>query len=111
MMPCDYLALDGSRKDFDLDAVVSIFDGPSRSRPGWDALVVYVPRSKVFIELRSSPPNVHGDSDCEELEISDQDLQAHYRITPAACAQIRQNPRAWVLVDERKETLDLNPPR
>ena len=111
MMPSDYQALDGSTQVFDLDEVVSIFDGQSQTRPGWNALLVYVPRSKVFIELRSSPPNVHGDSDDEAQEVSEQTLLEDYRITPAMCAQIRQNPRAWVLIDERKEAIDLSPPR
>lgn len=101
-MLCDYVALDGNIQDFDLDAVVDVIRTYSYQRPGWNALVIYVPSRNAFVELRSSPPNVHGDSDDEAQEISEQDLQAHYRLTPEACAQIRQNPRSWILIDERK---------
>ena len=103
MMPSDYVALDGSTQVFDLDAVVSIFDGHSRTRPGWNALVVYVPGNDVFVELRSSPPNTHGDADDEAQEISEQTLQEHHSIGADACAQIRKKPQAWLLIDERPD--------
>lgn len=101
-MPSDYIAADGSKKNFDLDAVYDVVRAYSSKRAGWTSLVVYEPKNGAFIELRSSPPNVHGDSADEAEEISPAEIAAHYGIPETTCMQIRKYPRAWRLIDQRK---------
>jgi len=45
-------------------------------------------------------PRGNSQSECEE--ISPAEIAAHYGLPETACAQIRQNPRAWRLIDQRK---------
>lgn len=102
MMPCNYVAADGSKKDFDLDAVYEVIRAYSRKRAGWTSLVIYEPSHDVFIELRDSPQDVRGNSQDEAEEISPAEIAAHYGIAETVCLQIRKNPRTWRLIDQRQ---------
>jgi hypothetical protein len=102
MMHCNYVAIDGSKKDFDLDAVVDVVRGFSGIRSKWESILVFDPDSKVFIELRDSPPNVHGDSQGECEQVTDEYLISHCQLTIEDIAFIRENPEKWKLVDKRR---------
>jgi hypothetical protein len=105
MMPSDYIATDGSKRFFDLDAVVSFLEGYSSKRKGWTSLVVYAPSLDVFIELRSSPPDIRGGSADEAEEISPTEIAAVYGVPETACMQMRKNPRGWKLIDLRSSAV------
>ena len=58
MMPCTYLAKNGSTVEFDLDAVFDVVAGYSVRRADWTATVIFVPSSGAFVELRSSAQDI-----------------------------------------------------
>jgi hypothetical protein len=101
MVPCNYTALDGKIKTIDLDAVFDFVIGYSGKRTGWTSTVVYDPKSNAFVELRSSPQDVHGDSDDEAEEVTDQYLKTTFSLEDSQIAQMRRAPDAWKLITRR----------
>lgn len=98
-MPCPYTALDGSRESLDLDSVVDVVRGKSLYRPDWQALVVYLPSSSRFIELRDSPPDVRGNSRDEAVEVSAEYLTQAFALTESQLNMLRTSPRTWKMID------------
>jgi hypothetical protein len=102
MIPCDYVALDGSTKRLDLDAVFDIVASHSRRRNGWTATLVYAPTIRAFVELRSSPQNVHGDSQDEAEEVDRQYMSDAFGLTEDQLEGIITNPQKWCFIDRQK---------
>ena len=100
-MPCDYLAKDGSRKDFDLDAVFDLVSGYSKRRKEWTALLIYVPATRAFVELRSAPPDVRGNSPSEEEEVDDLYIHEAFGLSKAQLTTVVNNPKGWQFIDQR----------
>lgn len=69
--------LDGTTAEFDLDKVTNVLSGYSKEKPDWTCSVVFDPRAKRFIELRSSPQDYRGNSRGEVVELSEDDLSAY----------------------------------
>jgi hypothetical protein len=100
MMHFDYVTSDGSVIASDLDAVIAVLRSPqSGVRRAWTAMIVFVPATGAFVELRSSPPNVRGDSQSEAEEVSTSYLQDTFGLTSAQQSAIKANPGAWRMVD------------
>lgn len=102
MMPSDFIRLDGTKEEFDLDAVHELVRGYSGQREGWTSLVVYEPRLKVFIELRSSPQDFRGNSADEAQEVPIEYLKSAYSIEEISLARFLRDPESWKLIDLRK---------
>jgi len=98
MVPCNYTALGGKVKTIDLDAVFDFVIGYSGKRTGWTSTVIYDPKSNTFIELRSSPQDVHGDSADEAEEVTDEYLKTTFSLEDSQIAQMRHAPDAWKLL-------------
>jgi hypothetical protein len=101
MMRSDFVALDGTKKTFDLDEVVEVVRAFSGTHEGWTSLVVYEPTHDAFIELRSSPPDIRGISKDEAEEVLPKYLAAYYGLDENKVANVRDNPKEWKLVDLR----------
>ncbi|UJJ60172.1 hypothetical protein [Rhodanobacter denitrificans] len=101
MMPCDYTAADGSIVAFDLDAVTDVVASYSGVRRSWTATIVYVPATSAFVELRSSPQDIRGNSHEESVEVSAHYLQEFFGLTQAQQNAIKAKPGAWRFVDRR----------
>jgi hypothetical protein len=103
MMPADYIARDGSRKSFDLDAVFDVIGGYSKRRDGWTALLIFVPQNSAFVELRDSPQDVRGNSADEAEEVDANYILQAFGLSEAQLASIRANPRAWRFIERRQK--------
>ncbi len=101
MMPSDFVATNGTTKSFDLDNVYEIVRGYSGKCKGWTSLVVYEPMHDVFIELRSSPPDIRGNSKDEAEEVLRAYIVKSYGLGEGEIAMIRSKPSRWRLVDLR----------
>ena len=101
MMPGDFVAIDGTTKYFDLDNVYDIVRGFSGKRKGWTSLVVYEPTHDVFIELRSSPPDIRGNSMGEAEEVLPAYIAKFYGLGNDEITAARSKPTEWKLVDLR----------
>ncbi len=101
MTPCSYTTLDGKVKTIDLDAVFDFVIGYSGKRAGWTSTVVYDPRTHVFVELRSSPQDVHGDSADEAEEVTEEYLKTTFSLDEGQVAEMRRAPKAWKLIARR----------
>ena len=101
MMPCDYIAADGTTVTFDLDAVTDVIASYSGVRRSWTATIVYVPATGTFVELRSSPQDIRGNSHEESVEVSASYLQESFGLTEAQQNAIKSKPHAWRFIDRR----------
>jgi hypothetical protein len=102
MMPSDYVARDGTKRDFDLDSLLEIVGGYSNRRKGWTAILVYVPESGAFVEVRSSPPDVRGESDDEAEEVDASYILEAFSLSKAQLQDAISKPAAWRFIDHRK---------
>ena len=98
MMPGNYVAKDGSEKFSTwMQWSVSWKDLARSVRLG--VARGYALPQDVFIELRSSPPDIRGNSQDEAEEMSPADIAAAYGVSETTCMQMRKNPRGWSLID------------
>lgn len=100
-MPSNFVAVDGTTKAFDLDNVYEIVRGFSEKRKGWTSLVVYEPRHDAFVELRSSLPDIRGNSEDEAEEVVPGYILKSYGLSDGQVAAARLKPTEWRLVDLR----------
>jgi hypothetical protein len=92
----------GVSTDFDLDAVTLVVAGRSSGcRPAWSAMLVYVPATQAFVELRSSPPDICGYSLDEAEEVDATYVQSTFQVSREDMAHISTNPYAWRPIDRR----------
>jgi len=101
-MPSDYLARDGSKRDFDLDTVFEIVGGYSNRRKGWTAILVYVPETRAFVEVRSSPPDVRGECNDEAEEVDASYILEAFSLSKSQLQAATSKPRAWRFIDHSK---------
>lgn len=106
MMPCDYVALDGSTKVLDLDRVCDIVNGASGKRDGWSALIVYDAASNTCVELRSSPPDIRGGSADEAEAVTEGYLTEQFGLNVTQLEALRINPERWTFIDNRSSSDD-----
>jgi hypothetical protein len=102
MMPSTYISLDRREVGMDLDNVFEVVRGYSKKRPGWLCLIVYVPETRAFVELRDAPADVRGNSRDEAEEVTDGYLASGYGLTTKAIESIRLSPAEWNLMDLRR---------
>jgi hypothetical protein len=100
MMPDFYIGLDGTRKSLDLDSVIDVVNGWSARRQGWQAFIIYVPQSKCFVELQSTPPDVRGNSASESEEVTEQYVLEHF-FTSAEMNSFKHAPTQWKFIARR----------
>ena len=103
MMPFSYLDKSGASAYCDLDAVTDVALGYSGVRAGWTATLIYVPQQNAFVELRSSPPDVRGNSSEEAVEVGDRYVLETSRLSSIQLAAVRRNPSAWPVIDLRQQ--------
>ena len=101
-MLSNYLAINGQRKDFDLDEVIDFVGGYSKVKDGWSGLIVFIPNQKVFIELRDSPQDARGNCHSEAEEITGQYIEAAYLLSPDQIAGFLKQPNKWQFIDYRQ---------
>lgn len=98
MIPCKFVALDGSTKILDLDSVFDVILGYSGSRPDWTATIIYEPVVGCFVELRSSPPDYRGNSAEEAEEVSDKYMRDMFDLGDDQLEAVRRDPSHWKLI-------------
>ena len=102
MMPSDFIKLDGTSQEFDLDTARRLVRGYSKQRQGWEASVVYSPERKTFIEVRSSPQDYRGNSKFDEAEeVPLEYISEAYGIDKNAIESFLRSPQTWKLVNQR----------
>ena len=101
MMPSDFVDLAGRRCEFDLDNVYEVVRGYSEVRAGWTSIVVYEPTLKRFIEVRSSPQDVRGDSADVAEEVTAEYISDAYGLSRQDLDRVSREPHSWRLVDRR----------
>jgi len=101
MMPCKYKATDGSITTFDLDAVTDVIAGFSGIRRTWSATIVFVPATGAFVELRSSPQDIRGNSQSEAEEVSSIYLQEAFELSEIQQSSVKIKPNDWRFIDRR----------
>ncbi|MDX1253562.1 MAG: hypothetical protein IDH49_15180 [Gammaproteobacteria bacterium] len=102
MMPCDYRSKSGGIKKFDLDAVFELVGGFSQVRKGWTALIIFVPSTGAFVELRSSPQDYRGNSEEEAEEIDEVYIQESFGLSQSQVQTFKANPQSWQFIDFRQ---------
>jgi len=102
MVPCDYIAENGRKVLFDLDAVTDVALGFSKKRQGWTATLIFVPETSAFVELRSSPQDIRGNSKEEADEVSATYISETFAICLEDLIRIKYDPSKWKLIDRRK---------
>jgi hypothetical protein len=98
MMPCKYVALDGSSGEIDLDSVIDVVLGYSARRSNWTATIIYDQRHDLFVELRSAPPDFRGNSADEAEEVSERYLADAFSLSESQIRDVRRNPDTWSLI-------------
>lgn len=93
-----YKTLNGTAKLLDLDCAYDIALGHSSRREGWTATLVFDPGSDSFIELRSSPADLQGQSRQEAEEVCSQYIYENFHLDPILLLAIQQNPQEWKVV-------------
>lgn len=101
MMLCKYIGLDGVQRVFDLDDVVDVAQGYSLHRPEWQALLMYLPLSGLFIETRSSAIDFKDGFDEEVEEVSESYVREAFHLNLAQLETLRNHPRKWNLINLR----------
>ena len=100
-MRSDFISLNGTVKLFDLDNVCEVVRGHSEKHNGWTSLVIYEPTHDAFIELRSSPPDIRGNSKDEAEEIKTTDITNFYGLSESEIVSVRSASTEWRLIDRR----------
>jgi hypothetical protein len=93
MTPCNFTDLAGHEVTLDLDDVVDVVDGWSRRREGWQAFIVYDPKTRRLVELQSTVPDVRGDSADEAEEVSADYVRTTFGLTETQLTALRRAPR------------------
>lgn len=101
MMPCDYISLSGESIEFDLDAVVDVCASYSGVQRGWTATLIYVLATKTFVELRSSPQDIRGNSHEESVEVSFDYIEKTFAISTEQLQAIQCYPSKWLFINMR----------
>jgi len=99
MLPCDYTATDGTIVRFDLESAVGVVRGFSGVKRSWTATIVFIPSTAAFVELRSAPQDIRGNSEGEAQEMSSNYLQSNFGLSELQLASIKQRPKDWRIVD------------
>jgi hypothetical protein len=103
MAPAIYISIDGRPVSYDLDCVSDVAQSYSGKRSGWTCTLIHVPDTDAFVELRSSPQDIRGNSVQEEQEEVDAEyIGQTYGLGLDDLASIRSAPSAWTFVDRRK---------
>lgn len=102
MIPCNYISRSGEIKEFDLDAVFDLVGGNSKLHSGWSALIIFVPSTNAFVELRSSPQDYRGNSDDEAEEVDEAYIQNTFGLTVQQIGTFRSGPKKWQFIDYRQ---------
>lgn len=89
MMHGTYIDLNGVQRDCDLDALKVIARGDSNIRHGWSGLLAFNPSNGALIELRSSPPNIRGDSQDEASQVDAEYATSTYGVAKDAIDKLR----------------------
>ena len=100
-MQCDYIAIDGKCKEFDLDKVIDFVGGFSKKRDGWSGLICYISNQGIFLELRDSPQDARGNSHSEAEEVTSQYIEAAYQLSSAQITSFLNKPDKWQFIDHR----------
>jgi len=100
-MKCDYVAIDGSNRSFDLDDVIDFVGGISSKREGWSGLICYAPKHDAFIELRDSAQDARGQCISEAEEVSNQYIQSTYKVSSDQMSEFLNKPKEWQFIDRR----------
>ena len=101
MMPCDYQMIAGDRRVVDLDAVIDVALGYSGVRASWTATLVFDPSSGAFIELRSAPQDLRGNSADDAKQVEADYIGKSFGISELQLAAVIRSPRAWTVLDLR----------
>lgn len=100
-MPCGYVSLTGVERTVDLESVIDVVLGYSTKRSEWTATLVFDPESKAFVELRSSPQDVRGNSSEEGEEVAAEYITDTFGLTPEQISSVMKRPSEWRLIDLR----------
>jgi len=100
VMPCGYVSLTGVERTVDLESVTDVVLGYSTKRSEWTATLVFDPESKAFVELRSSPQDVRGNSS-EEGGGAAEYITDTFGLTPEQISSVMKRPSEWRLIDLR----------
>jgi len=98
-MPCKYTTKTGEIGHVDLDAVIDVARGPSGQKSTWNALVLYDPAAKIFIETRDSPIDCAHGTQSETVEVDESYLRAHFDLTASDLIGIKRHPELWMFRD------------
>jgi len=101
MMPCSYTSLTKVQRTLDLDSVVDVVLGYSGRRSGWTATLVFDPESGTFVELRSAPPDVRGNSADEAEEVDAEYMASTFGLQPNQLSAVAERPESWRLLTLR----------
>jgi len=102
MMPFKYRTKLGDLKEFDLDAVFDLVGGFSQVRNGWTATIIFVPKTKEFVELRSSPQDYRGHSEEEAEEVDIEYIQNAFGLSQSQIQTFIACPKSWQFKDLRQ---------
>lgn len=101
-MPCEYISKSGAVKKFDLDSVFDLVGGYSNHRAGWSALIIFLPDTNAFVELRSSPQDYRGNSADEAQEIDENYIKNTFGLTGNQIESFKAKPKSWQFIDRRE---------
>lgn len=101
MMPCSYVSLSKAQRTLDLDSVTDVVLGYSGRRSGWTATLVFDPESGVFVELRSAPPDIRGNSADEAEEVDAEYMANAFGLQPTQLHAVTERPESWKLLNLR----------
>ncbi len=100
-MMCDYIAIDGSTRSFNLDHAIDFVGGHSTKRNGWSGLICYASKINSFIELRDSNQNARGHCISEAEEVPQEYIQSAYKISSEQISSFLTKPNEWQFIDYR----------
>jgi len=89
MMHGTYIDSNGVQRDCDLDALKVLARGSSQIRQGWSGLLAFYPQNGTLIELRSSPPNIRGDSQDEASQVDVEYATSTYGLSRDVIERLR----------------------
>ena len=101
MMPYSYISLAGVERTVDLDSVIDVALGYSARRAEWTATLVFDPKSEVFVELRSSPQDVRGNSAEEAEEVDPGYMASTFGLQSDQLSSVAKQPNEWRLINLR----------
>lgn len=101
MMPCSYMSLTKVQRTLDLDSVIDVALGYSGRRSGWTATLVFDHESGAFVELRSAPPDVRGNSADEAEEVDVEYMSSTFGLQPNQLSAVAERPESWKLLNLR----------